>query len=451
MFDFAYQLNEKAPSVICRITFLALILFTFVLPWGSQISVPFLQITYVTIIGRILTLLWLIKILLARRIRAPHRKMFILILYIAWLYMSLFWSVDRAATLRGLHQIIPPLLYFFMIWDMLEGKNRQESLYQAYVIGSYLCVFAIIINAIFFANIYRDRYTAINLNPNELAFIILLAAPFALHLLQVSSYKKLYWVNFLYPFLAFVAVLLTCSRAAYIAVVFSLIYQIYLFRGFRKREKIIASIASVICTLSIIILFFHSVKSYIDHPVKSNIDHLVKSNIDHLVKSNIEQPVKSNIEHPVKSNIEHPVKSYIEHPKHGTLPWFISTSDHRITIWKNALILFPNHPLLGYGYGTFSEVIAPLYGRVQAAHNVLIQMLVEVGIIGALLFLGCSIALLIMIVKFDTANKTLFLVLSGIWFTGLLTQNYIIVKPTWLLISLIFSLHAMKINIDPRH
>ncbi len=65
-----------------------------------------------------------------------------------------------------------------------------------------------------------------------------------------------------------------------------------------------------------------------------------------------------------------------------------STLSGRIEVWKAALELYPNRPVLGMGYGIGSLVIGDYLNRPAGLiHNDYISTLVETGILGLILFL----------------------------------------------------------------
>lgn len=87
-----------------------------------------------------------------------------------------------------------------------------------------------------------------------------------------------------------------------------------------------------------------------------------------------------------------------------------ASADTRITVWKIALQMVDQKPLIGYGYGHFEkdynlfrvklarhtrDVIITRAGYVNMAYNELIENAIEGGIIGGLLFLGVLVSLLV--------------------------------------------------------
>ncbi len=77
----------------------------------------------------------------------------------------------------------------------------------------------------------------------------------------------------------------------------------------------------------------------------------------------------------------------------GFQHWDVSSFSGRIGLWEHAFQLFLKHPFWGSGLGTFGEDYQqagyPLdSGASKYAHNLLLQLLVETGLVGTLLFLA---------------------------------------------------------------
>lgn len=62
----------------------------------------------------------------------------------------------------------------------------------------------------------------------------------------------------------------------------------------------------------------------------------------------------------------------------------------RLILWRDFLEIFADDPLrslIGYGYGASSTIHAQMFGSARVPHNVYIQMLVEMGLIGFTAFI----------------------------------------------------------------
>ena len=75
------------------------------------------------------------------------------------------------------------------------------------------------------------------------------------------------------------------------------------------------------------------------------------------------------------------------------------TTWERVMLWKGTINMIEVHPLLGFGINTYSRNFPkykpPEYPDVRYAHNSYLQMASEIGIVGALLFIGFIITVLI--------------------------------------------------------
>ena len=65
------------------------------------------------------------------------------------------------------------------------------------------------------------------------------------------------------------------------------------------------------------------------------------------------------------------------------------SADNRLDAWMAGIYMFLSHPVLGVGYGHYMDY-APYYGAIKgiAAHNTLIKVAAETGVLGLLAFVG---------------------------------------------------------------
>jgi O-antigen ligase len=106
----------------------------------------------------------------------------------------------------------------------------------------------------------------------------------------------------------------------------------------------------------------------------------------------------------------------------------------RRTIWDEGLEQFWNNPLLGTGSGAFK---AAVNFKDKAAHNVYVSLLVEVGLIGLMLF-GLVIAVSAYHTRYLPRWEAAFwLALIVSWLIGNYTGSWELKKHTWLFFSLV--------------
>lgn len=68
------------------------------------------------------------------------------------------------------------------------------------------------------------------------------------------------------------------------------------------------------------------------------------------------------------------------------------TSESRLTYWRHGIETFKQHPITGIGYENWGEYYRGTYGRVALPHNVFIQALAELGLVGTVALLGMIVA-----------------------------------------------------------
>jgi O-antigen ligase len=123
----------------------------------------------------------------------------------------------------------------------------------------------------------------------------------------------------------------------------------------------------------------------------------------------------------------------------------ISTGDlsGRAAIWQQGLAVFVEHPLLGIGRSAFPTAVES--GR--SAHNSFLVVLVELGMIGSLLFgiiLAMTVSHAIHQPKWDAR---FWLTILLVWAVGNLAMSWAHKKPTWLFLSLVVV--AANVSVQP--
>ena len=128
-----------------------------------------------------------------------------------------------------------------------------------------------------------------------------------------------------------------------------------------------------------------------------------------------------------------------------------SIAGRRLIEWKKALIIFLNHPFLGigwenYGYQSFllqkQFSYAPLNNSVFSnCHNLLLQLLAETGLIGAICFLVYLIYCISLIIKSNKFEDLYILILSFVSLTHSMVEY-----PLWYLYFLLPFVIYLSLN-----
>jgi O-antigen ligase len=115
----------------------------------------------------------------------------------------------------------------------------------------------------------------------------------------------------------------------------------------------------------------------------------------------------------------------------------------RTELWNAGWQAFPARPLIGAGPGAFGQAVEPYLSTyfaasgVVSAHNVVIGMLVEYGVVGLALFAGILAAAIRTSLRAPSPYGALCGVLILTWIVGGMSGNPESLKFTWVLFGLI--------------
>ncbi len=374
-----------------RITFWLTLVLVFMIPWEDSVI-----LTGVGRISRVAGLavgvFWLGTILARGRVRQLRPFHLLCFVYFFWHGLSVVWSVAPNTTLNRLTTYIQLAFLLFLVWDLCLTRKQLMAILQAYVLGAYISVFDTISN--YLMGVSRGstpRYAATGFNANGLAMVLVFGLPLAWYLAVSVGAKNefdrkqsiLRIINFVYIPAAIFAILLTASRTA----LFGMLPIIWFMLGSFTRLKPVMRIAIAIGVMAAF---------YFIQPL------VPQSSIDRL------STVSTEIEG-------------------GDL-------SGRRTIWDEGLEQFWNNPLLGTGSGAFK---AAVNFKDKAAHNVYVSLLVEVGLIGLMLF-GLVIAVSAYHTRYLPRWEAAFwLALIVSWLIGNYTGSWELKKHTWLFFSLV--------------
>ena len=105
----------------------------------------------------------------------------------------------------------------------------------------------------------------------------------------------------------------------------------------------------------------------------------------------------------------------------------------RIGIWMYSLKYYADSPigrvLFGYGFSSFTTLMGRVIGVTTASHNDVIQMLLEIGIVGSVLYFKLWLCMLRYAMKGKDATA---LALLAVVAVGSLSMEMLIKKMLWL-------------------
>jgi O-antigen ligase len=323
-----------------RAAFCALWCFVLVLPWDVFTQLPVLG-SIPRLVGLVASAVGVLHVLARRRVRPLSWFHGFAMLFVVWGGVSSFWSIDPDATRMRFVTSLQLLVLVWLIWEIAWSPERQRALLQAYVLG--VCVAAVatmhnyVSGAAWFSygTVETTRFVALNQDPNELGVILALGLPMAWYLGFPQPQRRISWVWRLYVPLGITGILLTGSRAAFLTALVALVIIPWTLGRVRLRTKVALyalAVGSVILATSFV-------------PAAS---------LERI----------------------HSTRADIEAGYFGG----------RIYIWMAGLEVARAHPLAGVGAGGFGAAVAPTLHYDMASHQTFLEILVEQGVVGLLLF-----------------------------------------------------------------
>lgn len=384
-------------SALDRIAYIALCAFVFDLPWGEL--VPRLGgLVLGTWIGLLAAGVMALRTAVTWRRRVLSPLHYWMLSLVAWSALSIFWTLDWDSTVTRVGTYLQVLTMVWLIWELAVTEWRVVGLLQAYVFGALVASMGTIYNfmagrtaAQFAATIpgmvvwETYRYSFAYLNEDDLGLALALSIPMVSYLLvsrKGSLLKLLCWLQLT---AGVVAILLTGSRGALVAAIIGLaMFPLSMFRLPRCQR-----VASLVACFGLI-----ACGAYL----------IPQSSWTRIFQFGSEL-------------------------SEGTLT-------HRTVIWAAGLGVFRDHPLLGVGAGAYGPTILRVVDVPHVAHNTFLSVLVELGVIGALLLFALLASILYSALQARYLERCLWVTLLLTWTVGVSALTWEYRKPTWLLFGL---------------
>jgi len=373
--------------VFPSLAYLAVWATVFAIPWEVVVVIPGVG-TISRVIGLVAFALGILAAIARGRVRLPTRFHALAVGFLVWGCLSFFWAIDPGSALLQVNRNLQLIALLWLLWEFSDTPARRRGLYQAYVFGAYVAVISTLFN--YHAGITRvggTRFSAAgDSNPNDLAFLLVLALPIGWHLAVTGKSFWLNWINRLYLPLGLLGLFLTGSRSGLIVAMVALSIVPWTLPRLSFRIKTAAVVIAVISVATAI--------AYV------------------------------------------PDRSW---ERLGTTREQITegTFNDRTRIWKAGLSVYPEHPIIGVGINGFAEATIKPLADFRGAHNAYISVLIELGIVGLLLFLAVLLDAFLAARAAPWHERKLLLVLVFTLVLGLMPRAWEGKKPTWVVLALL--------------
>lgn len=371
-----------------RIAFGFLWLFIFTLPGEKVLELPGIG-TISRLAGLVAIGAGILAIVEARRFRLPAPAHLAMAAFIAWSALTYSWSLAPDWTQEKVYTYFQLFAMAWLIWELGRDDREQRLLMQAYVLGTFVSSADTIANYAVRHQTYYLRYATTGFDPNDLGLTLALSLPLAYYL-ALRSTGLMVWIYRLQMAAAIFTILLTASRAAWIASVVGLAFVPWTFHVLSRKTRIV-TVALGLVLLAASVLF-------------------------------------------VPASSWKRIATIHSEVAEGTL-------NKRTMIWGAGLTVLREHPFRGVGVGAFPAAVESILGTETGmtfvAHNSFLSVLVESGAVGFLCFFALLGVLALSMLDLRTLETKLWIVTIAAWAIGVSTLTWENRKPTWLVFSLL--------------
>jgi len=395
----------RVGTALDRMGYLALCLFVFSIPWEETLPM-FGRFLLASWVGLLAFGLVILRTAICRRVRKLSPVHYGMLALVAWSALSLLWTADWDSTVSRAGTYAQLLVLVWLIWELAPSDSRVVGLLQSYVMGALVCSLITIRNFMIGRTATQQsaesglnfwetsRYSVSGINANDLGLMIALSVPMLVYLLASPKgrlVKALCWLQLV---AGFTAILLTGSRGSLLAAVVGLVMlplTMSRLPRWQRLGSLIACAGVVACGA-------------------------------YLVPLELWQRIIG-----LGSELSQ-----------GTLT-------NRTTIWMAGLEAFRDHAFLGVGSGAYGFTIMKVANfsyitgsaANAVAHNTFVSVLVELGVVGALLFIGFLAGLFYCAYRMLHLERRLWFMLLLTWTVGVSALTWEYRKPTWLLFGLL--------------
>ncbi len=231
-----------------KLAFWLTVAFLFTVPWEDAISIESVG-RISRVVGLLALAVWAVSVVLRRRIRRATPFVMAYFIFLIWSGLTLFWSVNPGATVGGFVTYIQIFGMILILWDLFETERSIEVALQAFVLGAYVASISLLVNWVNAPPTKFPQYQRINalgFETDGIALVVALAMPAAWYLAvrphDSRGAPALRLVNIAYVPIAIFSIILTGTRGAALATIPTVIFILWSLRTSRRSQRLLAVI-----------------------------------------------------------------------------------------------------------------------------------------------------------------------------------------------------------------
>jgi O-antigen ligase len=301
--------------------------------------------------------------------------------FTTWVFLSYFWSLDPELTLSRALTFLQLFVLVWVVWQEARTEARCTTLMKAYVGGTAVaCVIALLRGS----DRFVERFSLGD--PNTFGVLVVIAFAFAAHLIREDPHSFWGWACRPFMVMAAVAVVLSASRTATVALAVTCVVLLVDRRSLRLGRMAVLAVAFS--------SFLVIAGRVVDTAQIQRLEDLGTQVSD------------------------------------GTL-------GGRLPLWRVAWERFTERPVTGIGANTFRQEAEESLGRGRAPHSTFVGVLVELGTVGLVLLLaalGCATR---HARGLPPALRRMWLAVGLAWCIASFSLSWETKKITWFLLTLV--------------
>jgi O-antigen ligase len=382
-----------------RLAYLVALALAFALPWERSLQIP-----GVGALGRLIGIVALaaaVASLLDRDgIRLRRLPLFLVVgaALTLWAFASVFWSINPPASFGRAFTYAQLVLMAWVFWQTARTPARIRGLLQGYVAGCYVMVGALVLAFLAGASDGLVRYTALDENQNYLAQTLVLGLPMAWYLTVSGSQRVFRWLNPLFLPACLFVLGLTASRGGLVMAVVALSVVPLTLGALPPLRRTLVLLFVVLGIGAALLLV-----------PDANLARLAETS-DRIAEGDF-------------------------------------TSRERI--WQAGLRVFLDPAgswAFGTGSGSYPDAVASAFGYGMASHNAFMSLLVELGLVGFLLFAALLALPVLPTPTLPPLERWTYLALWGALVVAMLSSNWDYHRATWLTLTLLAARRGLVVG-----
>jgi O-antigen ligase len=361
----------------------------FTIPWEG--ATRFGLGTVATLMGIVVSAFWIALILFTGEVRRPNTYLAVGAVFVFWVALSPLWSADPRNSMGAVLRWTETLILAYILWDLYRTRPQVLQGLQAFLIGTYAAIAGASAN-FFGSHAYYtnyQRYSPGSTNPDGYGFTVALGVPVACYLAASPDLsRRARLIALAYLPVGFVGLALSGTRTASVAAAIGLLFGLALLTRLRLAARI-----AVVCVVAVAMFFVLPIVA--------------------------------------------PLKSFERFATTGTE---VTQGDlnGRTKQWEQGFQSFEQHPFTGVGADQYRTINT----LDKVAHNSYVSVLVELGLIGFVLFatiLWIVFTHALILPKWD---KWFWITELFVWAIGASTLTYEHRKTTWFFLTMCVSAGA---------